>query len=87
MCFIFIVGLFVFTTLTFLLHTFQENALVRAASIHLFGQLSRFGQGPSKTAFLEQVHTNFISILLHLSEELEVTKVCPFYKSCMYKQI
>lgn len=71
-------GVSIFTTVTFSLYTFQENALVRAASIHLFGKLSRFGQGPSKTAFLEQVHTNFISILLHLSEEQEVTKVCLF---------
>ena len=50
---------------------------VRAAAISLFGNLARFGTGPSETPFLEQIHTNFVSILLHLNEEPEVTKVCP----------
>lgn len=54
---------------------FQENASVRAAAIHLFGNLSRFGHGPSENSFLEQIHTNFVSILLHLNEETIVTKV------------
>lgn len=53
----------------------QENSAVRAAAIELFGNLSRFGHGPSEASFLEQVHTNFISILLHLNEQDEVKKV------------
>ena len=48
---------------------------MRAASISLFGDLSRFGTGASEMPFLEQIHTNFISILLHLHEEPEVSKV------------
>lgn len=52
----------------------KENASVRAAAIHLFGNLSRFGHGPSENSFLEQIHTNFVSILLHLNEETIVTK-------------
>ena len=51
---------------------------MRAASISLFGDLSRFGMGPSEMPFLEQIHTNFISILLHLDEEPEVTQVRTF---------
>lgn len=53
----------------------QDSKEVRAASIALFGDLSRFGTGASEMSFLEQIHTNFISILLHLDEEQEVTKV------------
>ena len=53
----------------------QDKDAVRAAAFTLFGKLSRFGDGPSKAPFLEQVHTNFISVLLHLNEESEVAKV------------
>jgi len=50
---------------------------VRASSIRLFGNLSRFGDGPSKEPFGEQIHANFMSLLLHLNEEdLEVRKAC-----------
>ncbi|XP_047135268.1 maestro heat-like repeat-containing protein family member 1 isoform X1 [Hydra vulgaris] len=52
----------------------KEISAVRAAAISLFGNLARFGKGPSESAFLEQIHTNFISLLLHLHEEDEVTK-------------
>lgn len=55
---------------------FQDKDAVRAAAFTLFGELSRFGDGPSKAPFLEQVHTNLISVLLHLNEENEVIKVC-----------
>ena len=48
---------------------------MRAAAFTLFGKLSRFGGGPSKAPFLEQVHTNLISVLLHLNEEDDVIKV------------
>lgn len=54
----------------------KDSKEVRAASIALFGDLSRFGTGASEMSFLEQIHTNFISILLHLDEEQEVTKAC-----------
>eukprot|EP00794_Sanderia_malayensis_P004075 gene4075-4629_t len=54
----------------------KDKKEVRAAAISLFGNLSRFGTGPSEMSFLEQIHTNFISILLHLNEEPEVNKAC-----------
>ena len=53
----------------------QDKDAVRAAAFTLFGKLSRFGGGPSKAPFLEQVHTNLISVLLHLNEEDDVIKV------------
>ncbi|XP_067055526.1 maestro heat-like repeat-containing protein family member 1 [Acropora muricata] len=58
----------------------KEKSSVRAAAFVLFGKLSRFGDGPSKAPFLEQVHTNLVSVLLHLNEEIDVTKAC---KSCL----
>ncbi|XP_031575321.1 maestro heat-like repeat-containing protein family member 1 [Actinia tenebrosa] len=58
----------------------KDKAAVRAAAFILFGKLARFGDGPSKTPFLEQIHTNFISVLLHLNEEKEVAKGC---KECL----
>ncbi|KAK3746766.1 hypothetical protein QZH41_013595 [Actinostola sp. cb2023] len=58
----------------------KDKTAVRAAAFILFGKLSRFGDGPSKTPFLEQIHTNFISILLHLNEEQDVAKGC---KECL----
>ncbi|XP_033117617.1 maestro heat-like repeat-containing protein family member 1 isoform X2 [Anneissia japonica] len=55
----------------------KERASVRAAAFQLFGSLSHFGDGPSKAPFLEQIHTNFVSVLLHLNDEdLEVRKSC-----------
>ncbi|XP_066933993.1 maestro heat-like repeat-containing protein family member 1 [Clytia hemisphaerica] len=54
----------------------KETAAVRAAAIELFGNLSRFGHGASESSFLEQIHTNFVSILLHLNEDNEVSKSC-----------
>ena len=41
---------------------------MRAAAYTLFGSLSRFGNGPSQIPFLEQIQTNFVSLLLHLNE-------------------
>ena len=46
----------------------QEKSSVRAAAFTLFGNLSRFGDGPSKAPFLEQVHTNLVTLLLHLND-------------------
>ena len=57
-------------------HAFQEKPAVRAQAIILFGNLSRFGDGPSKAPFLEQIHSNLVSLLLHLNDpEVEVKKV------------
>ncbi|XP_065915103.1 maestro heat-like repeat-containing protein family member 1 [Dysidea avara] len=47
---------------------------VRAAAFRLFGSLSRFGKGHSKGPFLEQIQTNFVSVLLHLNEDEEEVK-------------
>ena len=54
---------------------------MRAQAIILFGNLSAFGDGPSKQPFLEQIHSNFVSLLLHLNDpEDEVKKV--YSKTC-----
>ncbi|GFN92402.1 maestro heat-like repeat family member 1 [Plakobranchus ocellatus] len=55
----------------------KDKPAVRAQSFRLFGNLSRFGDGPSKAPFLEQIHSNFISLLLHLNDkEDEVRQAC-----------
>ncbi len=41
---------------------------MRAASLRLFGNLSRFGDGPSAEPFLEQIHANFVSLLVHVND-------------------
>eukprot|EP00055_Hartaetosiga_balthica_P017962 m.125831 g.125831 ORF g.125831 m.125831 type:complete len:1630 (-) comp9433_c5_seq1:159-5048(-) len=46
----------------------KEKPQVRAAAIELFGNLSQFGDGPSKIPFLEQIHSNMVSFILHRSE-------------------
>nr|XP_022339324.1 maestro heat-like repeat-containing protein family member 1 isoform X2 [Crassostrea virginica] len=57
----------------------KEKPAVRAQAIILFGNLSRFGDGPSKAPFLEQIHSNLVSLLLHLNDpEVEVKKACKF---------
>ena len=49
---------------------------MRAQAFILFGNLSIFGDGPSKLPFLEQIHSNLVSLLLHLNDpEVEVKKV------------
>lgn len=54
----------------------QEKPPVRAAAITLFGDLSRFGSGPSKDQFIEQAHGNLVPLLLHLNDDdKHVTKV------------
>ena len=51
--------------------------MVRSAAFRLFGNLSRFGDGPSKEPFLEQIHANFMSMLLHLNEDQpDVRQAC-----------
>ena len=63
-------------TASYLVFLLQDKAGVRAAAFTLFGNLSRFGDGPSKSPFLEQIHTNLVSLLLHLNDpEHEVRKV------------
>ncbi|XP_072169220.1 maestro heat-like repeat-containing protein family member 1 [Diadema setosum] len=52
----------------------KDRASVRAAAFTLFGNLSRFGDGPSRDPFLEQIHTNFVSLLLHLNDEDDEVK-------------
>lgn len=54
----------------------KEKPAVRAEAFALFGNLSRFGDGPSKGPFLEQIQANFVSLLIHMNEEPEVTKAC-----------
>ena len=41
--------------------------------------MTRFGQGPSKEPFKEQIHSNFVSFILHLNEnDPNVKKSCKF---------
>eukprot|EP00039_Didymoeca_costata_P018820 m.335101 g.335101 ORF g.335101 m.335101 type:complete len:1638 (-) comp17516_c0_seq1:85-4998(-) len=47
----------------------KDKPAVRAAAIKLFGNLSRFGDGPSRAPFSEQIHANMVSLLLHLNDE------------------
>ncbi|XP_013392835.1 maestro heat-like repeat-containing protein family member 1 isoform X1 [Lingula anatina] len=57
----------------------KDKEAVRAAAFTLFGNLSKFGDGPSRAPFLEQIHTNFVSLLLHLNDpEEQVQKSCKF---------
>ena len=54
-----------------------NQPMVRSAAFRLFGNLSRFGDGPSKEPFLEQIHANFMSMLLHLNEDQpDVRQAC-----------
>jgi maestro heat-like repeat-containing protein family member 1 len=55
----------------------QEKPAIRASAYILFGELARFGSGPSKDPYLEQIHSNFVSFILHLNEQDErVRKGC-----------
>ncbi|XP_054723102.1 maestro heat-like repeat-containing protein family member 1 [Uloborus diversus] len=57
----------------------KDKAPVRAAAFKLFGNLSRFGNGPSKEQFIEQVHGNLVAILLHLNDEdKHVIRACKY---------
>ncbi|ELT91566.1 hypothetical protein CAPTEDRAFT_173785 [Capitella teleta] len=46
----------------------KNNDRVRAVAIGLFGDLARFGDGPSKDPFVEQIHSNLVTLLLHLND-------------------
>eukprot|EP00732_Lithocolla_globosa_P000613 Lithocolla_globosa_v1_NODE_214_length_5084_cov_10.333665.p1 type:complete len:1658 gc:universal NODE_214_length_5084_cov_10.333665:50-5023(+) len=58
----------------------MQNNDIRAQAILLFGQLHRFGDGPCKALLYEQIHTNLVSLLMHLNDEDEgskrATKTC-----------
>ncbi|KAK6184716.1 hypothetical protein SNE40_007128 [Patella caerulea] len=57
----------------------KDKPTVRAQAFILFGNLSRFGDGPSRAPFLEQIHSNFISLLLHLNDpDYDVRKACKY---------
>ena len=52
----------------------KDKASIRASSYMLFGELARFGKGPSREPYMEQIHSNFVSFLLHLNESDESVK-------------
>lgn len=52
----------------------KDKPTIRASSYNLFGELARFGQGPSKDPYLEQIHSNFVSFILHLNEQNDEVK-------------
>ncbi|XP_013777980.1 maestro heat-like repeat-containing protein family member 1 [Limulus polyphemus] len=55
----------------------KPQSPVRAAAFKLFGKLAQFGSGPSREPFLEQIHNNFVTLLLHLNDDCtEVIKAC-----------
>jgi maestro heat-like repeat-containing protein family member 1 len=57
----------------------KEKSNIRSSAYNLFGKLTRFGQGPSKEPFIEQIHSNFVTLVLHLNEsDAEVKKSCKF---------
>ncbi|XP_042912856.1 maestro heat-like repeat-containing protein family member 1 isoform X1 [Parasteatoda tepidariorum] len=47
----------------------KEKPLVRSAAFTLFGNLSKFANGPSKEQFVVQVQGNFVIFMLHLNDE------------------
>ncbi|ESN96385.1 hypothetical protein HELRODRAFT_189222 [Helobdella robusta] len=58
----------------------KDNADIRETSLKLFGDLSTFALKENKEQFVEQVHSNIVSILLHLNDEeprvLQASKKC-----------
>eukprot|EP00043_Microstomoeca_roanoka_P008735 m.83875 g.83875 ORF g.83875 m.83875 type:complete len:1641 (-) comp14365_c0_seq1:221-5143(-) len=61
----------------------KDKPAVRSAAIELFGNLSQFGDGPSKQPFLEQIHSNIISFVLHLQDSDET--VCRAVRQALVK--
>ena len=58
----------------------QDRENVRNAAFTLFGNLARFGDGQSRDTFLEQIHSNLVSLLLHLNDpDSDVRKVMRYY--------
>lgn len=59
---------------TFFSVVVQENDEIRCASIHLMGNLSKFGSG--EPVFKDQIHNVLVSLLLHLVDpNVQVVKV------------
>lgn len=59
---------------------FQNQDSVRAAAFRLFGNLSKFSNGPSAAPFQEQINNNLTALLLHLNDRHEdVVSVRHFY--------
>ncbi|XP_072316120.1 maestro heat-like repeat-containing protein family member 1 isoform X2 [Eucyclogobius newberryi] len=55
----------------------SENDEIRCASIHLMGNLSKFGSG--EPVFKDQIHNVMVSLLLHLVDpNPEVVKACKY---------
>uniref|UniRef100_A0A8C2WGZ5 Maestro heat-like repeat family member 1 n=1 Tax=Cyclopterus lumpus TaxID=8103 RepID=A0A8C2WGZ5_CYCLU len=55
----------------------SENDEIRCASIHLMGNLSKFGSG--EAVFKDQIHNVLVSLLLHLVDPSpEVVKACKY---------
>ncbi|XP_058503899.1 maestro heat-like repeat-containing protein family member 1 isoform X3 [Solea solea] len=55
----------------------SENDEIRCASIHLMGNLSKFGSG--EQVFKDQIHNVLVSLLLHLVDpNAHVVKACKF---------
>ncbi|XP_068425526.1 maestro heat-like repeat-containing protein family member 1 isoform X1 [Clinocottus analis] len=55
----------------------SENDAIRCASIHLMGNLSKFGSG--EPVFKDQIHNVLVSLLLHLVDpNPEVVKACKY---------
>ncbi|XP_030605842.1 maestro heat-like repeat-containing protein family member 1 isoform X1 [Archocentrus centrarchus] len=55
----------------------SENDDIRCASIHLMGNLSKFGSG--EPVFKDQIHNVLVSLLLHLVDpNSEVVKACKY---------
>ncbi|GBG91891.1 hypothetical protein CBR_g53950, partial [Chara braunii] len=55
----------------------QENVGIRAAAFSAFGVLSKFGAGPHREGFLEQVHITLPRLLFHVNDEaMDVRHAC-----------
>lgn len=72
------VGSFITTVALRLRPMFEkEKCEVRAAAFKLFGDLARFAEGEFRDAFVEQVISNVITLLVHLNEgDKLVVKAC-----------
>ncbi len=49
----------------------KDKSSIRTSAYRLFGELARFGEGPSREPYMEQIHSNFVSFILHLNEEFD----------------
>jgi len=53
----------------------KENAEIRAASFHLFGALSRFGEGAARDPLYDQMHTNLPALMVHMEDDDATVKL------------